>query len=109
MRAPVPGQTILPIYYSRFQRPYRPLPPVLASFAALPKFAEGGIAYGPTVGLFGEYPGAANNPEVVAPLNKLQSLIEPAWSGMPDSLTTRVSGRDLEIILRKQNRFKSRI
>ena len=82
---------------------------VLASFAALPKFAEGGIAYGPTVGLFGEYPGAANNPEVVAPLKDLQSLIEPAWSGMPDSLTTRVSGRDLEIILRKQNRFKSRI
>ena len=82
---------------------------VLASFAALPKFAEGGIAYGPTVGLFGEYPGAANNPEVVAPLNTLQSLIEPAWSGMPDSLTTRVSGHDLEIILRKRNRFKSRI
>ena len=82
---------------------------VLASFAALPKFAEGGIVYGPTVGLFGEYPGAANNPEVVAPLNDLQSLIEPAWSGMPDSLTTRVSGRDLEIILRKHNRFKSRI
>lgn len=82
---------------------------VLASFAALPKFAEGGIAYGPTVGLFGEYPGAANNPEVVAPLNKLQSLIEPAWSGMPDSLITRISGRDLEIILRKRNRFKSRI
>lgn len=82
---------------------------VLASFAALPKFAEGGIAYGPTVGLFGEYPGAANNPEVVAPLNKLQSLIEPAWSGMPDSLVARVSGRDLEFILRKQNRFKSRI
>lgn len=82
---------------------------VLASFAALPKFADGGIAYGPTVGLFGEYPGAANNPEVVAPLNKLQSLIEPAWSGMPDSLITRVSGRDLEIILRKRNRFKSRI
>lgn len=82
---------------------------VLASFAALPKFADGGIAYGPTVGLFGEYPGAANNPEVVAPLNRLQSLIEPAWSGMPDSLITRVSGRDLEIILRKRNRFKSRI
>ena len=82
---------------------------VLASFAALPKFAEGGIAYGPTVGLFGEYPGAANTPEVGAPLNKLQSLIEPAWSGMPDSLITRISGRDLEIILRKWNRFKSRI
>ena len=41
--------------------------------AAIPKFANGGIAYGPTLGLFGEYAGAANNPVVVAPLNKLKS------------------------------------
>lgn len=51
---------------------------VLASFAALPKFAEGGLAYGPTLGLFGEYAGAKNNPEVVAPLNRLKALINPA-------------------------------
>lgn len=51
---------------------------VIAAFASLPKFADGGIAYGPTIGMFGEYPGAGNNPEVVAPLNKLRSLIEPA-------------------------------
>ncbi len=51
---------------------------VIAAFASLPKFAEGGIAYGPTMGLFGEYPGASNNPEVVAPLNKLRTLIQPA-------------------------------
>ena len=38
-------------------------------------FADGGIISGPTVGLMGEYPGAASNPEVVAPLDKLKSMM----------------------------------
>ena len=38
-------------------------------------FANGGIVSGPTMGLVGEYPGARQNPEVIAPLNKLQSII----------------------------------
>ena len=42
---------------------------VLAALANLPKFANGAIAYGPTMGLFGEYSGAQNNPEVVAPVS----------------------------------------
>lgn len=54
---------------------------IVASVKNLPKFAEGGIAYGPTVGLFGEYAGASTNPEVVAPLDKLRSLITPAYEG----------------------------
>ena len=37
---------------------------VIAAIMAIPKFAEGGLAYGPTLGLFGEYSGASNNPEV---------------------------------------------
>jgi len=39
------------------------------------KFANGGIISGPTMGLMGEYPGAKSNPEVVAPLDKLKSMI----------------------------------
>lgn len=39
------------------------------------KFANGGIISGPTFGLMGEYPGAKNNPEVVAPLDKLKDMI----------------------------------
>lgn len=54
---------------------------IVASVKNLPKFAEGGIAYGPTVGLFGEYAGASTNPEVVAPLDRLRSLITPAYEG----------------------------
>ncbi|MDE6379542.1 MAG: hypothetical protein K2L11_03645, partial [Muribaculaceae bacterium] len=38
-------------------------------------FAEGGIVSGPTLGLVGEYAGAKNNPEVIAPLNRLKDLI----------------------------------
>lgn len=39
------------------------------------RFANGGIISGPTMGLMGEYPGAASNPEVVAPLDKLKDMI----------------------------------
>jgi len=38
-------------------------------------FALGGIVSGPTLGLVGEYPGARSNPEVIAPLDKLQSML----------------------------------
>jgi hypothetical protein len=38
-------------------------------------FANGGIVSGPTNALIGEYAGARNNPEVVAPLNKLKGML----------------------------------
>lgn len=44
----------------------------------IPSFANGGIVYGNTLAQVGEYPGAANNPEVIAPLSKLRSLLQPA-------------------------------
>ena len=41
----------------------------------VPSFADGGLIYGETLARVGEYPGAASNPEVIAPLNKLKGLI----------------------------------
>ena len=41
----------------------------------LPGMAEGGLAFGPTLALVGDNPGAANDPEVVAPLSKLNSMM----------------------------------
>lgn len=38
--------------------------------------AEGGLLYGPTKILAGEYPDAPNNPEVIAPLSDLRNIIE---------------------------------
>lgn len=42
----------------------------------LPTFASGGIVSGPTLAYVGEYAGARNNPEVIAPLSKLQGLLD---------------------------------
>ena len=38
-------------------------------------FAQGGVVSGPTHALIGEYAGARSNPEVVAPLDKLKSIM----------------------------------
>jgi hypothetical protein len=54
------------------------------------KFANGGIVSGPTMGLMGEYPGAKNNPEVIAPLDKLKSMIGGQGGG-----TFVLKGQDL--------------
>lgn len=54
------------------------------------KFANGGIVSGPTMGLVGEYPGAKSNPEVIAPLDKLKSMIGGGSGG-----TFVLRGQDL--------------
>jgi hypothetical protein len=64
-------------------------------------FANGGIVSGPTMGLMGEYPGASTNPEVIAPLDKLKSLIGGSGGG---TLEARISGNDLLILMNKANR-----
>ena len=78
---------------------------VIAAIMSIPKFASGGIAYGPTLGLFGEYAGASNNPEVVAPLDKLQGIIGSDDS--PKVVRFKIKGRYLEGILEdEQNRTR---
>lgn len=80
---------------------------VIGAILAIPKFAKGGIAYGPTLGMFGEYAGAANNPEVVAPLDKLRSLIEPAGD-MGGRVRFTIEGRTLVGILEKETDLRRR-
>lgn len=86
---------------------------VMGAFAAIPKFADGGIAYGPTLGLMGEYAGAANNPEVIAPLNKLKDLIKPAASNdQPINVILNggfdLSGETLKLVLDRTERRQFR-
>lgn len=72
------------------------------------KFADGGIVYGPTLGLMGEYPGARSNPEVIAPLDKLRDLITPSGGDGGFIASTHISGRDLAIVLNRHNNDYSR-
>jgi hypothetical protein len=81
---------------------------IIAMMASLPKFAKGGIAYGPTLGLFGEYSGAANNPEVVAPLDRLKTLIG-GNNGVLENVQFKIRGRDLVGIIVKEQQIASRV
>jgi hypothetical protein len=70
-------------------------------------FADGGIVSGPTLGLMGEYPGARSNPEVIAPLDKLKTLMKPEQSSGYVA-QTHISGRDLAIVLERYNKDSRR-
>lgn len=79
--------------------------------SAITAFANGAIVSGPTLALVGEYPGASNNPEVIAPLNKLKSMIEPAVPNdttMSGEVRFVIRGEVLEGILNKMNRKRMR-
>jgi len=92
------------------------LPALIAGATALisssfAKFADGGIVSGPTMGLVGEYPGARSNPEVIAPLNKLQGMIGGAGGAANVNVTgsVRVDGQDLLIAIERANETAGRI
>ena len=70
-------------------------------------FAEGGIVSGPTAALVGEYAGARSNPEVIAPLDKLQSMIQGAGGGNV-TVTGRISGRDILLSNERANFERNR-
>jgi len=74
-------------------------------------FANGGIISGPTMGLVGEYPGARQNPEVIAPLNKLQSIIGKSSNSGNINVTgeVRVDGQDLLIAIERANETAGRV
>lgn len=71
-------------------------------------FANGGIVSGPTVGLIGEYAGASNNPEVVAPLDKLRGMLNPVGEPVIIGGTLRASGREIVCVLANETRIASK-
>lgn len=73
-----------------------------------PKFANGGIVSGPTYGLMGEYPNANRNPEVIAPLDKLKSMLGDTSGGSGYVAETTIKGKDLALVLRRYNEGVSR-
>ncbi|MGA0081564.1 MAG: hypothetical protein ACO3IT_07355 [Ilumatobacteraceae bacterium] len=73
-----------------------------------PEFAKGGIVSGPTLGIMGEYPGASSNPEVIAPLDKLQSMLDIGGGGNGYIAETRIDGRDLFIVLNRYQKDSQR-
>lgn len=76
---------------------------MLATVAAagVPMLASGGLATGPTLAMVGEYAGAGGNPEVIAPLDKLRSLLPEPDEGV-DDLEFRIKGDDLVAVYNRR-------
>ena len=81
---------------------------MITSVKDVAKFADGGVAYGPTLGLFGEYANAATNPEVVAPLDKLRGILGVEGGGGQVDIKLRMRGRDLVGVSSKRTKLVRR-
>ena len=79
----------------------------LLNKVSAPALAQGGLATGPTMALVGDNRNARVDPEVIAPLSKLKSMMGDM--GVGGSLETRISGNDLIILLNRSQKGLSRI
>lgn len=70
-------------------------------------FAKGGVVSGPTLALVGEYAGASNNPEVIAPLDKLRSMIQPP-GGIGGNVRFEIEGRKLVGVISNTTRVAAK-
>ncbi len=73
---------------------------------SVPALASGGLAYGATYAMVGDNPNASVDPEVIAPLSKLKSMLPSAGTqnikiSLGGQFTAR--GRDLVYVLGKEN------
>lgn len=79
---------------------------------SVPALANGGLAYGPTYAMVGDNPNARTDPEVIAPLSRLQSMLPTAGAAQQIQITLggqlTAKGRDLVYVLGKEN-FKSEV
>jgi len=77
-----------------------------ALFSKIPAFADGGRVTSPTLAMFGEYAGAATNPEYALRQDQLLGLMQ---SGTRIHGTATVKGQDLVIAFNEANRRNNTI
>ena len=75
-----------------------------AEAAGVPALAEGGLAYGPTLAMVGDNAGASVDPEVIAPLSKLEKII----GSTSIQVYGRISGDDIVISNNRASRDRNR-
>lgn len=73
------------------------------SISKIPRLANGGIAYGNSLVNVGEYANARSNPEVIAPLSKLKSLLPQNQSSEDEIELMREQNELLRALLNKDS------
>lgn len=77
---------------------------VITALANKPiKLATGGLAYGPTMAVVGDNPGAANDPEVIAPLSKLRDYMGGQKLELVGDVAFEIHGDTLQAVLNRNN------
>ena len=61
-----------------------------SNLTSLPEFASGNVATSPTVGIFGEYSNASNNPEITTP----QSIMRQTMTEVLSSILPQINGNN---------------
>lgn len=73
---------------------------IVSTIKSIPKFAEGGVVTGATLGVFGEA-----GPEAVMPLDRLQDFIKP--QNIRVSGEIKADGKNLMLIIDNYNKIKA--
>ena len=76
---------------------------VMLNKAQTIKLAQGGLAYGPTLAVVGDNPGAAHDPEVVAPLSKLRQYLGGMQLELVGGVQFELHGDAVRAILNREN------
>lgn len=74
----------------------------------VPKLAMGGLAYAPTLATVGDNPNARVDPEVIAPLSKLRSMLD-GGTGAGFVAEARISGNDLLLLVERAQVRQNRV
>lgn len=84
----------------------RPFPKISlpSLFSFIPRLASGGVLTSPTMAMLGEYPGAANNPEIATPQSLLRETIDAsngemvsAFAQMTNQIITAINELDMNV------------
>jgi len=77
---------------------------VVAGLVAVPRFAQGGLVFGPGMAMVGDNRNAGLDPEVIAPLSKLENIM----GGRSTQVYGRISGDDIVISNDRASRDRNR-
>ena len=82
---------------------------ILGGSLGIPGLASGGLVTGPTMALVGEGSGTSlSNPEVVAPLDKLRSMLSGTVNNNGFVASTKLQGSDLLLVVERAERNRNR-
>jgi len=82
---------------------------ILGGSLGIPGLASGGLVTGPTMALVGEGSGTSlSNPEVVAPLDRLRSMLSNTTMNGNFVASTRLQGSDLLLVVERAERNRNR-